>query len=386
MIDPLDEPSDPPSPDPAPAPSLRGRGAAHNPHNRFERLRYEEDPEFAEFQRHAARADALAPDAADPEPRGPATRFYVDPSRSLLSTNQSPDIGFDASINPYRGCEHGCIYCYARPSHEYLGFSAGLDFESRILVKRDAPKLLRESLMSRRWKPQVVAIGAVTDGYQPIERKLGLTRRCLEVFAEFRNPVSVITKSALVTRDIDIFQELCRFDAALVNVSITTLSRDTHRAMEPRAASPERRLGAIRSLAAAGIPVHVMVAPIVPCINDHEIPDIVEAVAEAGARSASHTMLRLPYGVKDLFENWLERHYPDRKEKVLNRVRSMRDGRLNDPHFHTRMRANGIFAQQTHELFELACRRAGIAEGLTELSTAAFRRPGGPQLSLFGEE
>ncbi len=358
-----------------PARGLRGRGAAENPPNRFERLSYLEceEPELPD------------PDAEISEPISPSlkTRFYRDPSRQILSSNESPDLSFDTSLNPYRGCEHGCIYCYARPTHEYLGWSAGLDFESRILVKERAPELLRRALSSPRWRPRVVAIGAVTDPYQPIEGRLRLTRRCLEIFVEFRNPVGVVTKSGLVLRDLDLLGELARFDAATVSVSITSLDPDLARILEPRAATPERRLACVRGLAEAGIPVGVLVAPVIPALNDHEIPSLVEAAAEAGAQSVGHVMLRLPHGVAGLFEAWLDRYLPERKQKILNRIRSMRGGRLNDSRFHTRHLGSGFFAEQTHRLFEIAQRRAGLDGQRFTPSTAAFRRPPPPQLSLF---
>ncbi len=350
--------------------SVRRRGAADNPTNRFERLAYPEDP------------DCPNPDA-DPTAQ-PDTRFFRDPTRRILSSNDSPDLDFDVSLNPYRGCEHGCIYCYARPTHEYLGLSAGLDFETRILVREDAPTRLREAFASPRWKPQTVAVGAVTDPYQPVEARLRLTRRCLEVFAAFRNPAAIITKSSLVTRDLDILGDLARDDAAAVYVSITSLDRDLTRVMEPRAATPGRRLATVEALARADVPVGVLIAPVIPGLTDHEIPAIVEAAAGAGARRIRHLMLRLPHGLGPLFEGWLERHAPGRKRKVLNRIRAMRGGSLNDPRFHSRQRGSGFFADQTHALFEVACRRARIAgEGFT-LSTAAFRRPPDPQLSLWG--
>ena len=352
--------------------AFKGRGAAENPGNRFERLRYEVDPDFAEAEAAGGEAPGALP-----------TLYFRDPSRRALSSNQSPDLPFDTGLNPYRGCEHGCVYCYARPTHEYLGFSAGLDFETRILVKEDLPDLLRRELAAPRWRPQVVAIGTVTDAYQPIERRLELTRRCLEVFAEFRNPVSVVTKSELVVRDADLLGELARVGAASVSVSITSLDRSLHRAMEPRAAAPARRLAAIEALAKAGIPVGVLVAPVIPGLNDHEIPAIIAAAAGAGAVGAGHVMLRLPYGLGPLFEAWLDRHLPERKAKVLGLVRAMRGGRLNDPRFHARQRGEGPHAAQIHALFELARRRAGLLERGPELSTAAFRRPAGPQLALF---
>jgi len=345
------------------------RGAGENPGSRFERLTYVEE------------ADPDAAEAADSRPV--PTRFYRDPSRSVLSHNESPDVGFDTSLNPYRGCEHGCIYCYARPTHEYLGLSAGLDFESRILVKDGAPELLRSALASPRWTPRPIAIGGVTDPYQPVERRLRLTRRCLEVLTEFRNPVAIVTKGSLITRDVDLLAALARVDAVSVHVSITTLDDDLRRAMEPRAASPKRRLETIERLARAGIPVGVMVAPVVPGLTDFEIPAIVAAAAGAGACAGRYTILRLPRGVADLFERWLERHCPERKARVLSRIRAIRGGALDDPRFHARMRGNGIFADQISAMFDLARRRAELDKAPPPLSVAAFRRPPSPQLSLF---
>ncbi|HEX6903810.1 MAG TPA: PA0069 family radical SAM protein [Thermoanaerobaculia bacterium] len=342
----------------------RGRGAALNPTNRFETIAVERDPEVQ-------------------GPESIETELLRDTSRSLIAYNDSPDVGFDASINPYRGCEHGCIYCYARPFHEYLGFSAGLDFESKILVKEDAPELLRKELSSRKWKPQTLALSGVTDPYQPIERKLEVTRRCLEVLAEFRNPVGIITKNELVTRDIDHLSVLAEHDAVAVNLSITTLDPEVARRMEPRASHPRERLKAVERLAAAGIPVGVMVAPVVPAITDHEMPKILEAVANAGASWAGYVVLRLPGAVSGLFEEWLERHFPDRKEKVLNRLRDLRGGQLYDPRFGKRMKGEGLFADQIRATFQTFSRRYGLDAPRPELSTAAFRRPG-EQLGLFG--
>jgi DNA repair photolyase len=284
--------------------------------------------------------------------------------------------------------------CYARPTHEFLGFSAGLDFETRILVKEDAPELLRRELSAPRWVPQVVALSGVTDPYQPIERRLRLTRRCLEVLADFRNPVVIITKHHRVTRDIDVLRELACFDAAAVFASVTTLDPELARVMEPRASTPARRLAAIRELAAAGIPAGVMVAPVIPALTDHELPGIVAAAAEAGARYAGFTLLRLPYGVKEIFERWLSEHYPDRRLKVMNRIREIRGGRLNDSRFGSRMRGEGVFAEQVAAMFALASRRAGILGRGPDLSTASFRVPSNgeaagpsatpdPQLALF---
>jgi DNA repair photolyase len=361
----------PPSPPPArpDTPRAVARGAADNPANRFETLTCIPDADVPYDEEEVA-----------PPLR---TAFYRDPARRLLSQNESPDVGFDTALNPYRGCEHGCIYCYARPTHEYLGFSAGLDFESRILVKQEAPELLRKALSSNRWTPRTVAIGSVTDPYQPVERRLRLTRRCLEIFAAFRNPVVIVTKGALVTRDADLLAELARVDAACVEISITTLDDTLRRAMEPRAASPRRRLEAIRELASAGIPVGVMLSPVVPGLTDSEIPAIIDAVARAGARSIRHTLLRLPHGVADLFEDWLERHCPERKQRILNRIRHVRGGRLDDPRFHSRMKGSGVFAEQIHAMFDVARRRTGLSDSQTPLSSGAFRVPLGPQLPLF---
>jgi DNA repair photolyase len=286
-----------------------------------------------------------------------------------------PDVGFEYSINPYRGCEHGCIYCYARPTHEYLGFSAGLDFETRILVKLDAPRLLRKELSSPKWRPQTISISGVTDCYQPVERTLKVTRGCLEVLAEFRNPTGIVTKSHLVTRDIDVLRELARHDAALVFLSVTTLDAELSAKMEPRAAAPERRLDTIRELSRAGIPCGVMVAPLIPGLTDHEMPAILRAAAGAGAVTCGYVPLRMPGAVAPLFEDWLERHYPDRKHKVLNRIRSLRGGKLNDANFHSRMRGHGAFSEQFQAMFEISKRRAGLDRDCPPLSSDAFRIP-----------
>lgn len=517
---------------------IRGRGARENPPNRFEPFSYEKGE-----------------DAEDPEGPGPKTSFFKDTSRTAVGFNDSPDVGFSASINPYRGCEHGCAYCldgetpilmsngstkplqdilpgdvvygtirrgwyrryvktpvlahwrvvkpayrvslacgtsliagadhrfltergwkyvtgahrphltvnnklmgvekfspppyegperitrdvhgsgvryakaslegtevgtnddlrvlsispagvrllydittgtgdfiadgavshncYARPTHEYLGFSAGLDFETKIMVKEDAPALLRAQLSSRGWKPQVVAMSGVTDCYQPMERKLKLTRRCLEVLAEFRNPAAVITKNFLVTRDADVLAELAKHDAAMVVLSVTTLDENLSRLLEPRASRPAHRLAAIEALAKAGVPAGVNIAPVIPGLTDHEIPAILQACARAGARFASWGMVRLPLAVAPLFEAWLEAHFPGKKNKVLNRLREMRGGKLNNAAFGERMRGKGVYADGIRALFRLSRRKSGIPEGWPGLSAAAFRKPPGPQLTLF---
>lgn len=351
-------------------PALKGRGAPWNPPNRFERLHLDRDR------------------WTDPDDPAPETVLLNDATRTILSRNDSPDVGFDVSVNPYRGCAHGCAYCYARPTHEYVGFSAGLDFETRILVKREAPALLRAALASPKWRPEPIMLSGNTDAYQPAERRLRITRRCLEVLAEFRNPVAITTKSYLVTRDVDILQELAAVDAAAVTVSVTTLRNDIQRTLEPRASTPARRLGAIRVLADAGIPVGVNVAPVIPGLTDHELPAILEAAADAGAQYASLILLRLPHGVKDIFEAWLTQHVPDRKDKVLNRLRELRGGKLYDARYAVRGRGEGPWAEHLQALFRLTRDRLNLNRP-AQLSVDAFKRadvaPKAPrgQLNLF---
>jgi DNA repair photolyase len=343
---------------------IRGRGATENPANRFEQISYEADPE-----------------AFDPDAPLQRTQFLKDTTSSIITFNDSPDLGYEASVNPYRGCEHGCAYCYARPYHEFLGFSAGLDFETKIMVKENAPELLRRELASRKWKPQMIAMSGVTDCYQPAERRFEITRRCLEVLVECRNPVSIVTKNFLVTRDIDLLQELARFNAAAVILSITTLDAKLARELEPRTSPPPKRLEAISALAKAGVPTGVNVAPVIPGLTDHEMISIVKAAADAGATFAGYQALRLPYGVKDIFTEWLAQHVPQRKEKVLAFIRSMRGGKLNDSTFGARMRGEGVWAEQMRKMFRVACRKTKPG-GFPELSAAAYRRPGDKQTLL----
>jgi DNA repair photolyase len=508
-------------------PPPRGRGAVKNPPNRFVPLEIEADPE-------------------EGPPGSVPTRFFVDHTKSVITTNQSPDVGIEASINPYRGCEHGCVYCmggdtqilmgdgsqraladlrigdeiygtvrvafyrryvkskvlahwavvkpayrvlledgtelvassdhrfltergwkhvtsgidvvrphlvrgdalmgmramcfsggpervdmsdqevmsadslrvasvefigenqrlfdittstgdfiangvishncYARPTHEYLGLSSGIDFETQIWVKENAPELLKKELSSPKYVPRVLALSGITDPYQPVEKRLKLTRRILEVLVEFRNPVAIITKNHLVTRDTDLLSELAKLNAAVVYLSITSLDDSLRNKLEPRTSSPSRRLDAIRTLTAQGIPAGVMMAPIIPGLTDSEIPALLKAAAEAGAIGAGYTMLRLPYQVAPLFEAWLATHYPDRKDKILNRIRSIRGGKLNDPRFGSRMRGEGFFANEVEALFRLSRRRAGLIKRNLELSTAHFRVPGTSQGDLFSED
>jgi DNA repair photolyase len=348
----------------------RGRGTGLNPANRFEELSVEWE------------------ESADPaEKPAPKTRFYRDTTKSILVKNDSPDIPFTWSLNPYRGCEHGCVYCYARPYHEYLGLSSGLDFESMIFVKEDAPRLLAEELAKPSWTPESVALGGVTDVYQPVERKLEITRRCLQVFADARHPCGLVTKNHLVTRDVDVLSDLAKNKLARVFVSLTTLDAELARRMEPRASTPSKRLDAIRTLAKAGVHVGVMTAPMILGLNDHEMPKLLEAAADAGALSAGYVALRLPHQLGPLFEDWLERNYPDRKEKVLNQIRAVRGGGLNDPRFGSRMRGTGIFAEHLSQLFKLTCRKLGLNRDRftgAEDRAALFRPPmTGGQLRLL---
>jgi DNA repair photolyase len=357
---------------PPPSPPIHGRSASWNPANRFEKLHVDLGDE-----------DVVQIDPTSDEEEKPRreTQFFRDLTKTIIARNDSPDVGFETSLNPYRGCEHGCIYCFARPTHEYLGLSAGLDFESKIMVKENAAKLLEAELSSPKWKPQVLVMSGVTDPYQPVERKLRITRSCLEVLAKFRNPVAMITKNRLVTRDIDVLGELASHNAAAVNVSVTSLDPEIQRVMEPRTSSPSARLEAVAMLHAAGIPVGVMVAPIVPGLTDHEVPKIVEACAKAGAQFAGYTIVRLPWAIAPLFEHWLDEHFPEKKEKVLSRIRHIRNGKINDARWGYRTKGEGIFAEQIRSMFEIACRRFGI-NGRPELSTAAFRRTR-EQLNLF---
>jgi len=354
--------------------TISGRGALENPAGRFETLSVEMDIEAA----------MEVDEDGNPIPlRQLKTEVFIDKTRNILSSNDSPDIGMDATLNPYRGCEHGCIYCFARPTHEYLGLSAGLDFETKIFAKPHAAKLLEEKLKSPRYEPKVIFMSGVTDPYQPLEKKLKITRSCLEVLADFCHPVSFITKNHLVTRDIDLLSRLAAINAVSVNMSVTTLDRHLCRIMEPRASTPALRLKAIEALAKAGVPVNVMIGPVIPGLTEHEIPAILEAAANAGASSAGYTMLRLPYGVKDLFQTWLHEHYPDRAEKVINRIKSIRDGKLYNSDFGSRMHGEGFYAEQISQVFTLAKKKNGLTRRLP-LSTSSFRRDARqPQLSLF---
>lgn len=340
----------------------QGRGTGLNPPNRFEPLHL------------AGEEECLEEWELGDTPRTVKTVYYEDLSETILNWNDSPDVGFDVSLNPYRGCEHGCIYCYARPFHEFLGFSPGLDFETRIMVKSRAPDLLRAELSSRSWKPQVIAMSGVTDCYQPVERKLKITRRCLEVLREFRNPVGIVTKNRLVARDIDLLSEMSSWGGVVVFVSVTTLKEELWKAMEPRTPSPTGRLETLEKLSRAGIPVGLMMAPIIPGLTDDEIPLLLKAARDAGARWAGYTVVRLPFAVKDLFAEWLKEHFPERQDRVLKRIREVREGSLNDSAFGQRMRGKGWVADGIRQLFEVSRKRWGYESGGPNLSTDSFRR------------
>lgn len=321
------------------------------------------------------------------------TTVQADAARSIISRNESPDVGFSASVNPYRGCESGCVYCYARPTHAYLDLSPGIDFETKLFYKPNAAELLRAAFNKPGYEPTPIALGINTDGYQPIERKFGITRACLEVMREFRHPVAIVTKHALVTRDLDLLSDLARDDLVQVMFSVTSLDPEIKRTLEPRAAGPQARLRAMRMLAEAGVPTGVMVAPVIPAITDHELEHIVAAAADAGARSAGYVMLRLPYEVKHLFRAWLDAHYPQRAAHVMSLINQLRGGRDNDPRFGSRMRGEGPFADLVRMRFQAACRKHGLNRASrdnhgarTHLRTDLFRPPpqAGDQFALFG--
>lgn len=353
--------------------SVRGRGSHIDPPNRFERVHAEDDfeqvehdGEFLESLEHAE------------------TEYLVDQSQSVVTENDSPDVGFRYSLNPYRGCSHGCSYCYARPSHEYLGLSAGLDFERKILVKHDAPELLRKFLTRPAWRGELIMFSGVTDCYQPAERQFRLTRRCLEVAHEAGQPMAIITKNALVLRDLDLLAPMAARGCVQVSLSVTTLDAKLARTMEPRTSSPEARLRAIRELSAAGIPTRVMVAPIVPGLTDREVPAILEAAAAAGARSAGFVMLRLPWTVAPVFREWLARSFPDRAEHIEQLIRSMRGGKLYDSRWGVRGRGTGPLAEQVEKMFHVFAKKHALDGPLPELTSEYFQRPStGGQLRLF---
>lgn len=351
--------------------SAKGRAAVDNREGRYEK-------------RSMAAVDDGWLGTLDDEPIRLATTLTEETARSLVQRNDSPDNGPDATINPYRGCEHGCIYCYARPSHSYLGLSPGLDFETRLFAKGNAVELLRGELSRPGYRPVPVMLGANTDAYQPVERQRRLTRGILEVLAETRHPVHIVSKNALVERDIDLLADMAGDRLAMVTMSVTTLDTGISRRMEPRASAPARRIEAIRRLAAAGIPAGVNVAPVVPFLTDSELETILAAAADAGATHAAYVLLRLPWEVAPLFRDWLAEHFPLKADHVMSRMRQMRGGRDYDPDFGTRMRGTGAYAQLLAQRFHKACARLGLGHRrFPELDTTRFRRPAGPQLPLF---
>ncbi len=352
----------------------KGRGAVSNrPSGRFD-----------DSDRIAVDDGWNGPEREQWEDDAPRTILGVDTAKRIITRNNSPDVGFDQSINPYKGCEHGCIYCFARPTHAYLNLSPGLDFETRIFRKPDAPELLRKELSAKGYAPSVIQLGINTDAYQPVERTEKLTRRILEVLAEFEHPVALLTKSALIQRDLDILGPMAAKNLVRAGVSITTLDRNIARIMEPRAATPPKRLETIRALKAAGVPVVVMSAPIVPGLTCHELEGILEAAAEAGAERAGITIVRLPHEIKTLFQEWVRGHFPDRADKVLSLIRQCRDGKLNQAEFGTRMSGTGPYAELIHKRFALAVKRLGLDKPRPALDFSRFRRSAGSrQLSLF---
>ena len=341
--------------------NIRGRGARGNLPGRFERQTYEPDPGVAEMAPH------------------PDTELIPERSKTIISRNKSPDVGFEQSINPYKGCEHGCIYCFARPAHAYLDFSPGLDFETKIVHKPNAADLLRKELAKPGYRCSPIALGINTDGYQPFEKQLRTTRSLLEIMLETRHPVTIVTKSALVERDLDLLGELARLGLTQVALSITTLDDELKRRMEPRTASPRRRLTTVERLTEAGVPTGVMFAPVIPALNDHELEAVLEASAQAGALWAGYAVLRLPNEVRPLFKDWLAEQYPLRAEHVMSRVRQIRGGKENDSTFGRRMRGQGQYADLLRQRFDSACRRYGLNRGTRpSLKTTLFRPPAAP--------
>ena len=350
---------------------LKGRAATDNPHNRYSQQQREDYDDGWEIE-----------EATQP---APATRIEFWPAKSIISRNQSPDIPFSQSINPYQGCEHGCIYCYARPSHAYWGYSPGLDFETRLIAKPNAAALLREELAKPGYRPSVICLGSNTDPYQPIERQQQLTRSILQVMLETRHPVTIISKNALIERDLDLLQPLAEKKLVQLLISLTSLDNTLSRQLEPRASSPARRLQAIRKLSDAGIPVGVLTAPIIPALNDHYLEHMLTLAREHGAISASYVLLRLPQEVAGLFEQWLQNHYPERAEHVLSLQRQSHQGQLNQSGFGQRMRGEGEFASMIAQRFRLAWQRLGFRQmRIDELDLSQFRQPQpSGQLALF---
>lgn len=351
---------------------LKNRGALSNPEGRFEIHTREEYDDGWQFEDEEDLPPALA------------TTLFPEYAKSIITTNDSPDIGFDQTINPYRGCEHGCIYCYARPSHAYMNLSPGIDFETKIFHKVDAAKLLEQELNKPKYQCKLIVIGANTDPYQPAESKLKITRSILEVLHRYKHPAAIITKGAMIERDLDIIQEMAKDKLISVAVSLTTLKLDLKRTLEPRTSSPQARLRAMKKLSDVGVPVRVMAAPMIPMINDMELDNILKKSAEAGAKYAGYVLVRLPHEVKDLFKEWLHNHFPDRAEHVMSLIKQMRGGKEYDSQFGQRMRGEGQFASLLNQRFQLACKRFGLNQTDYEpLNTSLFRKNDGGQLDLF---
>ncbi len=355
-------------------PMARGRGSQINPPNRFGGTHHELD--FADLEGDIEYLESL---------KSVATEYIPDRARTIVAENDSPDVGFRFSINPYRGCSHGCSYCYARPTHEYLGYNAGLDFETKILVKEEAPARFREFLTRRNWVPQPIALSGVTDCYQPAERQFQLTRQCLEVAADFGQPMIIITKNALILRDIELLRDLASQNLMQVNISITTLDAELVRTMEPRTSTPAARLRAVKVLAEAGIPVRVLMAPVIPGLNESEIPAVLAASKDAGATGAGYVLLRLPLTVAPVFWEWLERTHPGRFGRVQRRIKEARGGKFNDSQFGTRMSGTGRIATGIADLFRLFQKRQGLDGHMLPLDCSRFQipRPRSGQLHLF---
>lgn len=353
---------------------MKTRGTARNPANRFQPIATDRAFDDGWYQDPD---DELCPDSV-------ATEVMRETVTSIISRNQSPDVPFDQSINPYRGCEHACIYCFARPTHAYWDLSPGLDFETRLIAKPNAARKLRETFDKPGYRPSPIALGMNTDAYQPIEREHRITRSLLEVMRDYHHPVSIITKGGLILRDLDLLTELASDNLCSVRISLTTLDNDLKRRMEPRTAAPATRLALIRKLSAAGVPVGIILGPVIPFVNDHEIEGILEAASEAGARQASWIMLRLPYELDELFQDWLQRHFPERASHVMNRIRDLRGGRSYDSTFGRRMTGTGPYAELIRQRFRQRARKLGLNLHQPEpLRTDLFRRPGGEQMVLW---
>lgn len=350
---------------------IKGRGAQLNPKNRFEKMNI----------------DLFKPDEVDVDPDIPDTKipttFFKDHSKTAIAKNDSYDVGFDYSFNPYRGCEHGCVYCYARQTHEYLGFSSGIDFETKIMIKEDGPELLEKEFRKKSYISKLIAFSGNTDCYQPIEKKLEITRRALQVCLKYKNPVSIITKNALIQRDADVIKELSDQYLAVVTMSITTLDKQLANKMEPRTSSPEMRLNTIKYFAERNIPIGVNVAPIIPGLNDKEIPEILKQASLNGATHAGNIMLRLPFAVKDLFLDWVKREFPERANKIINRIKDVRDGKLNSSGWEERFTGKGEIADAIHHLFDLSCKKYNLNREKTELRTDLFIRNFSTQMDMF---